>query len=37
MPIEVKGKTFHDHDDAVRWLKLNHPEIKNPDAYVATI
>src|SRR5690242_15877099 len=37
MPVPIDGKTYDNHDAAVRAVKANKPNIKNPDAYVATI
>ena len=42
MPISFKDKngkkhTFKDHAEAVTWFKKNRPDIKNPDAFVATL
>jgi len=34
---EGKKHTFSTHDSAVSWLKINRPNIKDPDAYVAAI
>lgn len=37
MPVKMLGKTYEDHKKAVKALKKAKPEIKDPDAYVATI
>jgi len=37
MPVKIDGKTFNNHDAAVRYVKKKKPKIKNADAYVATI
>ncbi len=42
MPVSFKDKngkkhTFKDHAEAVAWMKKNRPDIKDPDAFVATL
>ena len=37
MPVKIGKKTYKDHDSAVAALKRQKPDIKNPDAYVASI
>ena len=42
MPISFKDKNgkkhvFKDHAEAVTWMKKNRPDIKDPDAFVATL
>lgn len=42
MPVSFKDKngkkhTFKDHAEAVSWIKKNRPDIKDPNAFVATL
>jgi len=42
MPISFRDKNgkkhvFKDHAEMVSWIKKNRPDIKNPDAFVATL
>jgi hypothetical protein len=37
MPVRIFGHIYHSHKSAVRAVKRKRPDIKNPDAYVATI
>ena len=42
MPVSFKDKngkkhTFKNHAEAVTWMKKNRPDIKDPDAFVATL
>jgi hypothetical protein len=37
MPVKIFGHTYYSHKSAVRAVKRKRPDIKNPDAYVATI
>jgi len=37
MPFQMDGQTFQDHAAGVAHIKKTKPEIKDPDAYIATI